>query len=154
MVNTQRTVHSSPSRNAVLFGLAVGASGFATGCDAPETGSLENAKRGAAVKPAPVDYTKLDYSKIDYSKLDYTKLDPKKIDPSTVNLDTLSKERLTAIVEKNVTLVSSQALADESMRRLTETKAFVKDEKVVAQIDSIIKAMEPLKSIIGENLCW
>ena len=151
MANTQRTTHSGPSRNAVLLGLAVGAGGLATGCDAPETGSLENVKKGGALKPAPVDYKKLDYNKIDYNKIDYSKIDYNKLDPEKV---TLNADRLAKVAEANVKLVSSKTLADESMRRLVENKAFIKDPKVVAQIDSIIESMKSLNSIIGEDMRW
>jgi hypothetical protein len=143
------------------LGLAFGATSLA-GCDKPEAGSLENAKNRKDAPVAPLDYSKLDYAKLDYAKLDYAKLDYSKIDTSRLDgsklkLDKLDPKGLALIAESNVKLVSSPALADEVLRRLADSRVVAveaKNERLIADIDSIIKAVELNKGMLGETMCW
>lgn len=143
------------------MGLAFGATSMA-GCDKPETGSLENAKNrkdapAAELDYKKLDYKKLDYAKLDYAKIDYSKLDASRLDGSKLKLDTLDPKTLTALVDTNLKLASSPTLADEVLRRLGEQRVIAveaKNEKLIADIDSIIKAVELNKGMIGETMCW
>lgn len=148
MLNTSRFSTTS-SRVTVLLGLAVGTSTALTGCDAPESGSLENAKS----KQAPVEAAKIDYAKLDYTKIDYTKIDVAKVDFGKLN-----DEQKAKIASKNIGLVPSMDVANEIKRRLgnCKTKAIAaKDDALVAEIDSIITSITAADklAIIGD-LCW
>jgi hypothetical protein len=149
------------NRSAIFLGLAVGAGSLATGCEKPESGSLENVKQR---KAAPLDYSKLDYAKIDYKKIDYSKLDYNKLDPKLINPEMLAKlpeDKRAAIATKNVGLVPSENVSKEIARRLENRLAAAKeagDEELVAKIQEVSKAIElsMSKEFIGPDmpLCW
>lgn len=150
MLNTSRSSITS-SRATILLGLAVGSTAALTGCDAPESGSLENAKS----KQVPVEAGKIDYAKLDYAKIDYAKIDLAKVDFAKLSDDQKAK-----IATKNIGLVPSMTVANEIKRRLGNCKAdavAAKDEALVTEIDAIIASITAADKLatIGEGeLCW
>jgi hypothetical protein len=146
MLNTSR---STSSRATILLGLAVGSSAALTGCDAPESGSLENAKS----KQAPVEAARIDYAKLDYTKIDYTKIDHSKID-----LTKFSDEQKAKVATANISLVAPMDVAGDLKRRLGNRQKVAiaaKDDVLVAEIDAILKSIS-LADKLAEvgNLCW
>lgn len=147
------------NRNALLMGAAVCA-GSLFGCDAPESGSLENAKNRKG-KVAPLDYNKLDYQKIDYQKIDYKKIDYSKLDPGKLDPEmfaNMSEKRLSTVATKNIGLVPSDNVSDEVTRRLNNRRLEAEkagDKELLANVDRVLEAIKLSRTLTGEELmCW
>ena len=143
------------TQGALLASVAVFAGSF--GCDAPETGSLENAKNP---KARPLDYGKLDYAKLDYSKLDYAKIDYKRLDPSKLDtgmLEKLGDKRLSALATEHIDLVSATNVNKELEKRLMGCRANAEktgDKELIASLDRVLEAVKLNSSLINEDLRW
>ncbi|WP_146158279.1 hypothetical protein [Enhygromyxa salina] len=132
--------------------------GSLIGCDAPESGSLENAKnrKAEALDYSKLDYQKIDYNKIDYQKIDYSRLDPAKLDPAVVGK--LSEAELSKLASKNIGLVPSENVSNEVTRRLNNRRVAAEkagDKELLVNIDRVLEAIKLSTTMIGEEkLCW
>ena len=149
---TVQPQNSTSPNNAMLVGLMVGTAGLAMGCDAPESGSLENARRPAG--PAAIDYNKLDYSKIDVAKIDAAKIDATQLNLATVDVSKLrlDERQLTTLAETNIKLVSSKTLNSETIRRLETVK--VDDPKLAEMVKQMLDLSKAAQEFIGQDMRW